>query len=90
MVAIGLSESPDFCWLLRLIPGKSTARVAPAQSGIQLEEWVTRYPKEHNDWKDSVHGVAYLSDNSDAPGCPDCHLGITVVGYACVDQVLVY
>lgn len=46
---------------------------APAQPGIQLEEWATRYPKEYNDWSDSVHGVAYLSGNSDAPGCTDCH-----------------
>ena len=46
---------------------------APAQTGVVPEEWATRYPKEHDDWKDSVHGVAYLSGNSDAPGCTDCH-----------------
>lgn len=46
---------------------------APAQPGIQPEEWATRYPKEYDDWEDSVHGVAYLSGNSDAPGCTDCH-----------------
>jgi hypothetical protein len=46
---------------------------APAQPGLPLEEWATRYPKEYNDWKDSVHGVAYLSGHSDAPGCTDCH-----------------
>ena len=46
---------------------------APAQPGIQPEEWATRYPKEYDDWKDSVHGVAYLSGNADAPGCTDCH-----------------
>lgn len=54
-------------------PASGPARVAPAQPRIQPEEWAIRYPKEYNDWKDSVHGVAYLSGNSDAPGCTDCH-----------------
>ena len=49
------------------------AGVAPAESDVGLEEWDTRYPNEYNDWEDSVHGVAYLSGNSDAPGCTDCH-----------------
>ena len=53
----------------------SPAGVAPepAQPGIAPEEWATRYPNEYDDWEDSVHGVAYLSGNSDAPGCTDCH-----------------
>lgn len=56
-------------------PAGSPAGVAPApaQPGIPPEEWATRYPAEYNDWKDSVHGVAYLAGNKDAPGCTDCH-----------------
>jgi len=46
---------------------------APAQPGIPPEEWATRYPKEYDDWRDSVHGVAYLSGNSDAPGWNRCY-----------------
>ena len=47
--------------------------MAPAEPGLTLGEWAARYPTEYNDWKDSVHGAAYLSGNSDAPGCTDCH-----------------
>ena len=46
---------------------------APALSQVTLEEWAQRYPAEYNDWKDSVHGVAYLAGNKDAPSCTDCH-----------------
>lgn len=44
---------------------------APLQGGA--EPWATRYPKEYQDWEDSVHGRAYLAGNIDAPGCTDCH-----------------
>ncbi|MGQ9586468.1 MAG: hypothetical protein ACUVXG_13855 [Anaerolineae bacterium] len=37
------------------------------------EDWAARYPKEYADWESSVHGVAYLSGNADAPGCTSCH-----------------
>ena len=37
------------------------------------EQWATRYPREYRDWKESVHGRAYLSGDRDAPGCTDCH-----------------
>jgi hypothetical protein len=56
-----------------LVGSPAVVAPVPAQTDIQPEEWATRYPNEYNDWKDSVHGVAYLSGNSDAPGCTDCH-----------------
>ena len=49
-----------------------TAPPTPAET-VSIEEWAQRYPNEYNDWKDSVHGVAYLAGNKDAPGCTDCH-----------------
>ncbi len=45
----------------------------PAASSVKLEEMARLYPKEYSDWKDSVHGVAYLAGNTDTPGCTDCH-----------------
>jgi hypothetical protein len=44
-----------------------------AQPDGGVAPWATRYPKEYRDWQESVHGVAYLSGNADAPGCTDCH-----------------
>jgi len=35
--------------------------------------WAARYPREYQEWQDSVHGSAYLSGDTDAPGCADCH-----------------
>jgi 5-methylcytosine-specific restriction endonuclease McrA len=35
--------------------------------------WATRHPREYQDWQDSVHGSAYLSGDTDVPGCTDCH-----------------
>ncbi len=49
------------------------AAPAPANSEADLEEMARLYPKEYNDWQDSVHGAAYLAGNADAPGCTDCH-----------------
>jgi hypothetical protein len=46
---------------------------APGQSDVTLEEWAARYPAEYSDWKDSVHGTAYLAGDTDAPGCTSCH-----------------
>lgn len=37
------------------------------------EPWAARYPREYEDWKESVHGRAYRSGDSDAPGCTGCH-----------------
>jgi hypothetical protein len=39
----------------------------------QTEAWAARYPKEYQDWRESIHGSAHLSGNRDAPGCADCH-----------------
>ena len=38
-----------------------------------VEPCATRYPKEYREWQESVHGSAYLSGDTDAPGCADCH-----------------
>jgi 5-methylcytosine-specific restriction endonuclease McrA len=38
-----------------------------------IEPCATRYPKETREWRESVHGSAYLSGDTDAPGCTDCH-----------------
>jgi hypothetical protein len=37
------------------------------------EPWATRYPRQYQEWADSVHGRAYLAGNRDVPGCTDCH-----------------
>lgn len=39
----------------------------------EFEQWATRYPREYRDWKESVHGRARLSGDTDAPGCTHCH-----------------
>jgi hypothetical protein len=45
----------------------------PSQPDGGVEPWATRYPKEYQNWQESVHGSAYLSGNADAPDCIDCH-----------------
>ncbi|MCB0185330.1 MAG: hypothetical protein KDE31_13745 [Caldilineaceae bacterium] len=50
-----------------------TSAYEPEPSDISLEEWANRYPQQYDDWQNSVHGVAYLEGNQDAPGCTDCH-----------------
>jgi hypothetical protein len=37
------------------------------------DDWASRYPREYEDWKDSVHGRARLSGDTGAPGCTGCH-----------------
>ena len=37
------------------------------------QQWAARYPREYRDWKDSVHGRAYRSGDTKAPGCTGCH-----------------
>jgi hypothetical protein len=44
-----------------------------ARPGGGVEPCATRYPKETREWRESVHGSAYLSGDTDAPGCTDCH-----------------
>jgi hypothetical protein len=48
------------------------AQVCAGANG-DSEACATRYPKEHREWQESVHGSAYLSGDGDAPGCMDCH-----------------
>lgn len=54
-----------------------SAGTAPAtpnpRTNVTIEQWADLYPNEYKDWKDSVHGTAYLAGNSDAPGCVSCH-----------------
>ena len=59
------------CALVKGAPARVAP--APAKSNVSLEEMARLYPEEYNDWKDSVHGAAYLSGNRDAPACSDCH-----------------
>jgi len=47
--------------------------LAPAQSDTTPDEWAALYPREYNQWAESVHGVAFLAGNADAPGCVSCH-----------------
>jgi len=42
-------------------------------ASAEEEHWASRYPRQYADWKESVHGRAYLSGDRDAPGCTDCH-----------------
>lgn len=57
-----------------VVTGKPVpAAVAPTQSDVGIETWAEQYPNEYNDWKDSVHGQAYLAGDQDAPGCTGCH-----------------
>jgi hypothetical protein len=44
-----------------------------ARPGGGVEPCATRYPKETREWRESVHGSAYLSGDTDAPACSDCH-----------------
>ena len=37
------------------------------------QQWATRYPREYRDWRESVHGRAYRSGDTKAPGCTTCH-----------------
>jgi hypothetical protein len=37
------------------------------------EPWATRYPRQYQEWEDSIHGRAYFAGNTDVPGCTDCH-----------------
>lgn len=57
-----------------IVPGESTNRepVCTRPDG-GVESCATRYPKEYREWRESVHGSAYLSGDTDAPGCTDCH-----------------
>jgi hypothetical protein len=42
-------------------------------SEVPLETWEEMYPFEYFDWQISVHGKAYLSGDTNAPTCTDCH-----------------
>jgi 5-methylcytosine-specific restriction endonuclease McrA len=54
-------------------PGTPASTYVPEDSDIDLSEWAERYPAEYADWEQSVHGQAYLSGDTDAPACTDCH-----------------
>jgi hypothetical protein len=44
-----------------------------AGPGGGTEPCAKRYPKETREWRDSVHGRAYLSGDANAPECTGCH-----------------
>lgn len=54
-------------------PGGAPSTYQPESSDVTLEEWAERYPTEYADWEESVHGQAYLSGDTAAPACTDCH-----------------
>lgn len=53
--------------------GSPEAVSTPPPAEVAPEEWAARYPNEYRDWEASVHGVAYLAGDPDAPGCTSCH-----------------
>lgn len=65
------------CSLLLCLTACASAPKTPAYEpgplDTTLEEWANRYPQAYDEWATSVHGVAYLEGNQDAPGCTDCH-----------------
>ena len=50
-----------------------TSTPDPTAPDAQMDEWANLYPGQYAEWKDSVHGAAYLAGNTDAPACADCH-----------------
>ena len=40
---------------------------------VDLAGWETAYPVQYDQWAGSVHGEAYLSGDTNAPTCNDCH-----------------
>ncbi len=40
---------------------------------VDLAGWEATYPVEYEQWAGSVHGEAYLSGDTNAPTCNDCH-----------------
>jgi hypothetical protein len=57
LVATGSENREPFC--------------AGPEGGV--EPCAERYPKQTREWRESVHGSAYLSGDTDAPGCTECH-----------------
>lgn len=49
------------------------AAAPPAAAAARLEEWAAEFPQQYREWKESVHGAAYLAGNTDAPSCTGCH-----------------
>ena len=45
----------------------------PDASEVDLTAWEEAYPVQYEAWAESVHGEAYLSGDTNAPTCNDCH-----------------
>ena len=65
-------------WVLLLASGCSSAGdlaavYQPDPADVDLEGWAEAYPQVYADWETSVHGTAYLSGDTHAPTCNDCH-----------------
>lgn len=55
-------------------PAKGVPAAAPPTAGsARLEEWAAKFPQQYKEWKESVHGTAFLAGNTDAPSCTGCH-----------------
>jgi len=55
-----------------------TATELPAYQPEPVDEadfvaWEEAYPEQYADWAESVHGETYLSGDTNAPTCNDCH-----------------
>lgn len=55
-----------------------TATESPVYQPGSVDEadlvvWEEAYPVQYADWAESVHGEAYLSGDTNAPTCNDCH-----------------
>jgi hypothetical protein len=59
----------------RSVAAAASKTVEPVCARVDAgtEPCATRYPKQYLEWQESVHGRAYLSGDTDAPGCSDCH-----------------
>jgi hypothetical protein len=45
----------------------------PDPAEVDLVDWEETFPFIYADWADSIHGEAYLSGDTNAPTCNDCH-----------------
>ena len=53
--------------------GITQSTYEPDSDEVSLVDWEESYPAQYADWADSVHGEAYLSGDTNAPTCNDCH-----------------
>ena len=49
------------------------ANYQPDSVQVDQAAWEEHYPRQYKDWAKSEHGEAYLSGDTNAPTCNDCH-----------------